>query len=83
MWRDHENGKEVQVHTRMSVKDLVGKVMYFGKCGATRFERPQGFRTLPLVSLSGFNSDKVDEFHGQIHALPGYVDAKLALQFVS
>lgn len=83
MWRDEEHGKEIEVDTGMSVNYLAGKVMYFGKRGATRFERTLDFGTLPPVSLSGFDADKVDEQHRQIHALSGYVDAKLALQFLN
>lgn len=83
MWRDDENGKEIQVNTGISVNYLAGKVMYFGKRGATRFERSLDFGHLPLVPLSGFDADKIDEQHRQIHALSGYVDAKLALQFVN
>lgn len=83
MLRDEEHGKEIGVDTGMSVNYLAGKVMYFGKRGAARLQRTLDFETLPPVSLSGFDADKVDEQHRQIHALSGYVDATLALQFLN
>lgn len=82
MWRDTENGKEIQVDTGVSVNYLSRRVIYFGNRGAKHFKHALSFGLLPLVPLSGFDADKIDEQHRQVRALSGYVDANLVLHLL-